>query len=649
MKQENQSVAIENDNPLFVSENTQATAAASNAVPNNTTNFTNDESVEIARMPHIPLHSDYLLSTDTQIATDIADFLSKPIVVQSGIIQSTDTSTTFATLEVLASHVSNDVSSRKVAGFLGIRATQVLRLQINANRFQQGRYILFWIPFCGGGNTGANSNGSYELIRRRANKTTVTQLPHVEIDINSTTEAILEIPFVSVHPFYPLPASSSYGFCLGYYGLYPYSPISVPSGLTVAQYTIYSSLKDVKLVAPTYPQMSFTRSKRSSNPTETEQSEKGLGPVSSTAYHIKAIADLGTLFVPALSFISQPVSWAMDIMKKVASSVGYSNPIDLSNVTRAVQTLQPFANNCDMVDASMPLSLFGCNQIEVLPGFAGSDVDEMSIDYIKTIPAYLTSFTMTTAQTAGTKLYALNFDPSAMYNTFVDTGAVTTYTNTPITFLLKLFQVWRGSIRVTFKIVKTEFHSGRIEIVYFPQEPFGVNGVVPNTSTATNRAYVHREIVDIRSGTQIDILLPYVSVVPWRVVGDILGSMQVYVVNELLAPPTVSSSITFLVEVAGGPDFSVNIPRNHSMVPIIPTSPQMSFRTKGNDHAIVTEELGNSSNPDVTLIEARVCIGEQIVSLNSLLKKAENFLSYTPTALLPTLALILLPPPFLLI
>jgi hypothetical protein len=191
---------------------------------------------------------------------------------------------------------------------------------------------------------------------------------------------------------------------------------------------------------------------------------------------------------------------------------------------------------------------------------------------------------------------------------------------------------------VTFKIVKTEFHSGRIEIVYIPQEPLGPNGQSATSSTATNRAYVHREIVDIRSGTQIDILLPYVSIVPWRVLGDVLGSMQVYVVNELLAPPTVSSSITFLVEVAGGPDFQVNIPRNHSMVPVIPTAPQMSFRTKGNDHAIVTEELGNSSNPDVTLLESRVCIGEQIMSFNSLLKKAEIFLSYTPTALLPTLA-----------
>jgi len=589
-----------------------------------------------------PLHSDLLTSTQTGTPQEIKDFLAKPYAIQTGVISNSDTSTTFSLLEVIQSHLSVNIFKYKVNGFLGIRATQVFRLQINANRFQQGRYILFWIPFGGGANN-TSTNGFTQLLSRRANKTTITQLPHVEIDINTTTEAILEVPFISSSSYAPIGGStSSYG-CLGFVGLYPYKALTTAGGSTTASYSIYSSLKDVILDGPTVPQMAFVKTRKnpppsSGSPSSREQREMGLSPLRGDMKKVSATADALGSQIPMLSWITTPVSWACDLVCGIACVFGWSNPLDLAEVTRAVQTIFPFANNCDMPDASMPLSLFARNEVEILPGFAGNDTDEMSIDYIKTIPAYLTSFDFSTSAAVDTSLYNLPICPSTFYSSFTDAGSTVTIANTPVSFISKMFEIWRGSIRVTLKIVKTEFHSGRISIVYIPQEPFGANGTAPTTSTSEQRAYVHREIVDIRAGNQIDLLIPYVSLMPYRNITDVVGNLQIYVVNPLVAPATVPSTITFLVEVAAGPDFEVNIPRAHGMQPIVPTTPQMSFQTKKNDHAVVTSHLGNSQNYTMSHIESRACVGEKIMSLNSLLKSADVF-AVTSVVTYPTVLL----------
>jgi len=597
-------------------------------------------------MPYLPIHADYLASTNTGLHQDIKEFLMKPLVVQSGNLTLTDTSTTFALLEVLSCHANTTVALCKVNGFLGLKATHVFRLQINANRFQQGRYIMFWLPFGGGGNSGGTATSERTL--RRTNLTAITQLPHVEIDINTNTEAILEVPYVSVFPYWSLKASTGFNHCLGWVGLCPYIPVATNGGSTTVPYTIYSHLKDVDLVAPTVPQMSFKRVQSttqqigrvlSGDPTEVEQNQLSSGgPISGAMNNVKKIADSAMAIFPSLSAIAAPVSWFANIAGGIASVFGWSNPIELSEVTRCVQTIQPWANNCDMPDASMPISLFARNHVEILPGFAGNDIDEMAIDYVKMIPAYYQDFIQTTGNASGALLIGLPFNLSDFYTSFVDTGPHTIFVNTPVGFVAKLFQLWRGSIVFRFKIVKTEFHSGRIEVVFYPQEPSGANGTAPGTSSATDRAFLHREIIDLREGNEFELQIPYTSIVPWRQLQDTIGYIQVYVVNPLIAPATVPNSIRYIVEVSGGEDLMFAVPRKHSMQPIVVTAPQMGKVFRKTANGIVSDTIGNSSLKNHSYLEARATIGEQVLSLSQLLKHQDKWFTATTSGGFPNIA-----------
>jgi len=149
------------------------------------------------------LDSGLLSNASTGFYQDIAEFLAKPYPLYNGTFSGTDNSGTFPLTDCLTNFFTHPIYSNKVSGFLGIRATFVLRLQVNAERFQQGRYLLCFAPLMT--NSASGYPGSLpRLTQVRATPTNVTQLPKVELDLNCDTEAILEIPYVSPYSHYNL-------------------------------------------------------------------------------------------------------------------------------------------------------------------------------------------------------------------------------------------------------------------------------------------------------------------------------------------------------------------------------------------------------------------------------------------------------------
>jgi len=87
--------------------------------------------------------------------------------------------------------------------------------------------------------------------------------------------------------------------------------------------------------------------------------------------------------------------------------------------------------------------------------------------------------------------------------------------------------------------------------------------------------------------------------------------------NPLVAPSTVSTTVTILVEVSAGPDYEVAYPRSISDRPVLVVNPQGG----GNNVCeIVSTEIGNSNNRD-SLAPSLLCIGERVLSLLQLIRR----------------------------
>jgi len=598
----------------------------SGPVINATTTFVSDASTVSAHVSHASGPT-LGLAKKSQIPNveDIKRFLAKPVVIRTGVFQSTDTVSTFAPIAAMENFLLQAMPGAKIAGFLGIRATIVLRIVVNANRFQQGRYQLAWIPLGGqsfGNRTTAFINAHANQRKQRS------QLHRVEIDLNCDTEGELVIPYSSALNWYPtrhttVPLNSAGE--LGVIGLYPYVALTAASGSLTAGFKIYMHLEDVELFGAAVPQMGRKLSRVvKRNASEIEAKNAGIGPVESAMNMGSQISNALSV-VPILTPFAKPASWVFDALGGVAAAFGWSKPANLSQAHRVVMQNAPYIGSVNNDDYALPLSLDVKNYVEPIP-MGISDVDEMDFLALCSIPTWISTVSWTTSQVSGTLLSAFSATPKA--GELID-GTVIHHT--PLSYIASHFYFWRGSLFYKIKVVKTEFHSGRIVICFNPVS--SVSGSTP-AETYANSVYVQRTIYDIRECNEIIYEVPYTSILPYLNTGILTskasscGNINIYVEDLLVAPTAVSSSVSLIVEMYAGPDIEFAYPTNVSWTPNYDTVPQMGDMLQRNDCRLDDGQT-TLPHPHDYIDAASKCIGEKIRSFRSLLKSYNTVNSRT--------------------
>jgi hypothetical protein len=600
-------------------------------ISNSTTHFINDGTVEYTTaLQPLSVGQTYTTDLENFNMQNVIDFLKKPVPIASG----TFTAGTTGILQTIDPYLplrTQDLFLQKVKGNLGIRCKVVIRIVVNANRFQQGRYILAFLPFCGSSPDSDTRDAYIEMHARTL--TQITQLMRAEIDINRDTEAILEIPWTSAYPFMPLKGSAEAKFGKpGQVYLHTYLPLQTGTGGSLdAKYTIYLHYEDVQIHCPTQPQMDrsyalggpngeiheipqFQMAKGKMAPQSAEQKAGDDGPVTTVLKNTSKVAGILSN-VPVLSAFAGPASWALDIASKCTSVFGWSNPLQLSGPDRFVHNIFPLANNCDVRDMTRPLALYAGNTLEVLPGIDGTDVDQTSISFIATKSAYYDTFNLSTTDVVDSIVWQDDAKYSTYDTSFIQAGTQV-ISRVPLSYLSQFFQYARGGLIFSLKIASTEFHSGRYAVVFQPTEP-NSGAVAPSVATAS---YSYREIVDLRHGCEFVFHVPYSSVLPYRVldVTEKFGDIFVYCLNPLVAPAGAATSVSVAVEVAGAPDIEFAAPRGNSFEL---TSATFQMDNSYKDKLVL---LGNSPMGDPEdLKPARMCIGEKILSVLSLCKRSD--------------------------
>lgn len=597
-----------------------------------TTAFVNDSEVVQASII-APLSVSRLLTQSSAVENieDIKRWMAKPVIVSSTPLSSTDTVSTFAKINVPGTIVADALLKDKLSGFLGFRATTVIRWVINGNRFQQGRYMLCYIPY--GGMNGNTTRGNAHFNTHLSTLVQRTSVTRIELDITCDTEGLLRIPYSSALNYYPLTSLSdaeAYG-TWGAFQIFPYSVVVAPTGTTSVSSTVFVHFEDVELIGTTYPQsgrlFSGTKRKKKSI-TEQEQDSAGVGPVTSVLGSISSLS--GALVkIPFISSYASNISWVSDILGGAASRFGWSKPINLAHSTRVTRNSLMYFGNVDSVDQSQPLAMYSTNQVGVLPGFSGTDIDEMDFSYLFSIPVWQKTLTWATTDAVDAALTFGGVHPFqwVAQRTLTTSGMVVN-DFTPGQLVASMFNYWRGSIVYTFKIVKTEFHSGRLQVVFGPTDyNAGTTAYV-----AASRKYCRREIIDIRETSEFTIVIPYQSSQSYQSCATVttggpehIGFFQMTVLDKLCAPSAVSTSVTILWEVSYGPDFEVAFPKSFGMTPVFGTAPQSGniftdVPSSSNICEIQSGIIGGGNPIMSSTVNAEACIGERVSSLRAMLK-----------------------------
>jgi len=514
----------------------------------------------------------------------IIEFLERPTLLASGNLTTSD-STTLYSADPLYSLITG-AKAPKLAGIYGIKADLEITITVNATRFQSGRYILAFVPSGGVPISSANFVAYNKM--HATTLTNITQLPHVELDLASETHATLSLPWMSVVPFFVNLSTYPVGF--GSLFLYPYAALAAASGDTTAGYSLWAAMKNISLVGPTYTQSGRISRK--------EADRVGKGPVETILSKVSMAANI-VGEVPMIAPAARAVSWTTDILARAAHVFGWSKPRDMSAPMQVREHQLRFYENVDGISTAKTLAAVSTNAVDAIPQNVASTIDEMSYDYIKQKYAYFTSVTWSNTLTVGSQIYAPYVQPMNTYT--YGSGFIPT----PVAFLALQHELWRGSIKFKFKFVKNEFYSGRLMFSYEP------NYLATNISSLiASTEFDRRLIVDIRDTNEVEVVCPYISPFLYQGVTEPVGHLIVTVLDPLVAPSTVPSSIVVLVEVAGGPDLEFASPTPLTIEPWAP------FTTQSGR---VSTVLGSATKPE-SMEPSAICIGENLRSLRQLWK-----------------------------
>jgi hypothetical protein len=310
-----------------------------------------------------------------------------------------------------------------------------------------------------------------------------------------------------------------------------YSPLV---GATTLNVNVWLHFEDVELFNPTYAPQANGK-----NLTDAENNSGAIsGPLMTIS---KAAGVLGE--IPSLSSLAGSAAWFTAACAKAARAFGFSKPDTEANIQRMIQQGNPYILNMDGEVASTKFGYSCQNKLDILPGFAGNDIDEHSIEYIANRPAFMTNFSWSTSTTQGTSLWSTRIGPTAfMQSSTIDARSIFTYT--PFALLAQYANQWRADYVITIKVVKTEFHTGKLVCSFRPSA-----SSTPVT-TPVQENYLIREILDLKESSTFIIKVPYVSITPWMLTYQNTGTFNLSVFNPLNAPAAVSSAIDVIVEIS---------------------------------------------------------------------------------------------------
>lgn len=461
---------------------------------------------------------------------------------------------------------------------------------------------------------------------RTSTLTSRTQLPHVELDVNCDTTAVLKIPFISSLPYYDLRIASGIfdNSEIGQVQIFPYSPLTTPpAGAISVGYTLWVHFEDVTLNGITMPQ-SGSYPSASELSSEAEQRSSQIGPVTTTLRASTVVFDAMTR-VPLLSSFGSTASWVTKLASHVTSFFGWSKPSTVSPPIRVLRNLFPYLTVTDGGDGSMPLSSSATNAVGVSSGFDSTDIDQMSFNYILTKPAYFQTITWLPNQASGTQLTDIYLNPSTFSTTYTDSGvgAGNSFESAiPVTYFARMFEYYRGGFTVRLKFVKTEFHSGRLSASFIPFTSFNQQ-FLPG-SDFLKQVYTSREIMDVRAASEFTFHFPYTSIFPYlscRGNANTYGVLRINVIDPLVSPATVAQSVQILFEVSAMEDFEFFSPTGRVYTSYIPAVAQSGSYPSISECEAVTRSIGGLPIPPDDLSFASSCVGERVISLRSLTRK----------------------------
>jgi len=518
-------------------------------------------------------------------------------------------------------------NTRKVDGFVGLKAKVRVKIEVNSQPYQAGILLAHYIPYADYMNSHSQWYGDAATV----NPVAATGCASVTMNLANSTSMEFCTPYISPYLFANLVTGQ------GSFGSVTISVLSslASQSATTVNYTIWARFEDIELVYPTPAPLiagnGWAQVGGEMQTMETKRTISGaVGTVGSAVASVLPYVGLG--------WLAKPVEVLSTATANVLKWFGFSKPSVQAPVMRTLQSPARFMLNADGSDTGHKLGLSAANELQTFSGWAGTDEDEMRFDYICSRPCYTGAFNWKTGDAADAAIATLGVSP--LYNATFGTTVAGAYANQvdlPLWVkVASMFNLWRGDLVFHFKFCKTQFHSGRLRFSFLPYA-----FTTAQQAAAVNMpGYGYTEDVDVSTASEYTFRVPFTAVRPWLnsvIIPDVAneadiqnvatGVLQVSVINPLVASSTVSSTVEVLYFTSlDKAQFASPI-----RTPILPFGIPNVAQVGGERNVSNAEACKKDSLP---MLPYMACTGEVTPSFRQLLKRFDKCgtIALTPVA-----------------
>lgn len=443
-------------------------------------------------------------------------------------------SKTAATGDILATYrfpdilLSQPALAAKTRNFFGLRAGVELLVLVNKQQFQAGNLLISYLP-------NARYNPA-KVAMAQTSLQTRTGMPRTNLDLMDATRATLQVPYASPFVYYNLLTGDG---TIGDFYISVYSPLSDVAAAGTVSVQVFARFVDVDIKFPTgSAPASFSQTRSIDNFIE--------------EFRVK----------PNFNSLKQLIKEGSSILKSVKDNEFRFQMNSENNATMnmKLRALPNMAVSSDSNNAHI-MSLSSSN---VLPStnMGETSSSEMNISTVLQIPVYHDRFNISN-EASGVNVWSKLVQPQVPITPNADGSLDVDY----IHFHAEPFSKWRGSLVYHFRVVKTTFHSLRVRVWFSPASLI---------SDTIDRNAVYSKIVDLKDTNRFTFEVPFVWPHPFlnvHVNPMSLGTIGVDIINQMVFPATVDSTIVVIVERSAGTDFCLNLPTVVRSFPFDPTAP----------------------------------------------------------------------------
>lgn len=542
------------------------------------------------------------------------DFFQRPVQVAQ--LSWTPGSQLFADFNPWQSYFTTLSVRNKITNFKLLRCNLHVKVQISGNPFYYGRVLMSYNPYTfRDGVTRDRSFFRQDVIQ-------ASQRPHILIDPSSSQGGEMVLPFIYPYNWIDITRASWYND-MGEIIFHDLDVLRAANGSTdTVGIKVYAWAENLELSVPTVA--------------DAQSEYEKDGPISKPASAVARIAaDLTK--IPTVAPYMKATEMVASSIGNVARALGYSRPIVHTDPLYATPRYTGTLANTDLPETIQKLSVDSKNELTIdsrVVGLAGHD--EMTILGIAQRWSYLTTFDWDDSDD-NTRIWTMPINPTAMKDTLSVPGTTTEHHPTALAFAALPFQYWQGSIKFRFVIAASQYHRGRLKVVF--------DGT--NSPGFENTQY--QTIVDIAETQDFEYECKWIQDRTWLqtrdfstvsllnssgiVAGFDNGCIRLVVANRLTSPSVDPAEVKVHVFVCAGDDFAVAAPRNirsdvaetqvvsYFPAPFDVQSEWVSDVDHGNA-PLASQALPSGGNVHVPQDnQYLVHMGERIVSFRQLLKR----------------------------